>query len=210
MTIDIQTRSVLRVFLARAQRLDPQALVRLQPTGDGGRLWVMLPFGVLATMSMSMTVSEDVTVRADALSDRVRDAEATDLIAGMPRHDGQWRGGMLPDPGAQVIERLTAGECHRIGDEAATALRDAQRQAEEQQRAIGERRLRDTLLDHVALTVTVESDKHDVPVRLVVGLLRMGFAPDGTVLVRRSGRRLGLEGVHGAVWAAGGGLPLLT
>ncbi|HIW61506.1 MAG TPA: hypothetical protein H9881_03535 [Candidatus Stackebrandtia excrementipullorum] len=202
--------SDLLVFLARARRLDPHALARLQPVEGGGRAWAVLPFGVLATRVVPVAVSEDVTVRVSDLFDRARGAGGLASVEGLSRHDGQWRGGTLPDPAAPVIERMAAHECRRIGDEAGTALRAAQEQARVDQRAVGERKLRDTLLDHVALTVTAEATRYEIPVRLVVGLLRMAFAGDGPVLVRRSGRRLGLEGVHGGVWLIGGGLPLLT
>lgn len=209
MMTDTRTRTALRILLGRVRRLDPDALVRLRPDTAGGRFWALLPFGVLATKELPITVPEDITVKASDLYERTGGPIPMEPTRGLPRHDGQWRGGTLPDPTAPIIERIAAHECHRIGDDAAAALRTAQRQAVQQQRSVGERKLRDTLLDHVALTITVGADRYEVPVRLVVGLLRMGFAPEGEVRVRRSGRRLGLEGVHGAVWAAGGGLPLL-
>lgn len=205
----------LRTFLGRVNRLDPGALVRIQPVVSArdpeqqmGRLWSMLPFGVLATRVAAIGVDSDITVRVADLRNRL-DSDAVALTDSLSRHDGQWRG-VLPPPDAAVIERLDAAECHRIGQESATALREAQQQAQAGNRAVGERRLRDALLDHTALTVSVDGGQHDVPVRLVIGLLRMGFAPDGTVLVRRAGGRIGLEGRHGAAWSTGGGLPLLT
>lgn len=217
----------LRSFLGRVNRLDPGALVRIQPIDAThrdrsrrdqplSRLWSMLPFGVLATRVVPVAVDTDITVRGadlwnrlDVLAAEHRVDASQPLTDTLPRHDGQWRG-VLPPPDAAVIERLDAADCQRIGRESATALQEAQQRAQLDNRAVGQRRLRDTLLDHTALTVTVDDRRHDVSVRLVIGLLRMGFAPDGTVLVRRAGGRIGLGGRHGAAWSTGGGLPLLT
>lgn len=206
----------LRSFLGRVNRLDPGALVRIQPVDAAyddrrlSRLWSMLPFGVLATRVVAVGVDSDVTVRGVDLWNRLDEGAAADsLIGSLSRHDGQWRG-VLPPPAAAVIERLDAADCQRIGRESATALREAQQRARVDDRAVGERRLRDTLLDHIALTVTTDDRRHDIPVRLVMGLLRMGFAPEGPVVVRLAGSRVGLEGRHGAAWSTGGGLPLLT
>ncbi|GAA4900224.1 hypothetical protein LX16_0615 [Stackebrandtia albiflava] len=194
----------LRTFLARLRRLDPAALVRIRPEPDGGvRLWTVLPFHVLATRAMPGRTPGDVTVRAADLWDGL----TSDTVP--TRYDGQWRG-MLPDPAAPVIEELTAAECQRIGRQAAESLDRARDRARREGRAVGERRLRDTLLDHTAFTVATGSERHTVRLRLVIGLLRMGFAPEGPVAVRRSGDRIGLEGVHGAVWNPSAGLRMLT
>ncbi|WP_216592905.1 hypothetical protein [Verrucosispora sioxanthis] len=78
-------------------------------------------------------------------------------------------------------------------------------------RAVGQRVLRDALLDHVAVVVTPD-DEPDRPVevtqRMVQGLVRMGFLAasedssdaDG-VQVRAAGRWVGLVGPYGAIWS---------
>ncbi|HZE42098.1 MAG TPA: hypothetical protein VE172_25155, partial [Stackebrandtia sp.] len=119
-----------RAFLARTRRLDPAALVRLRPDGDDRvRWWTVLPFGVLATVSLPGHVDADVTVRA------------ADLDAALPdgplptRHDELWRGS-LPGAQATVLEEIPAAEFHRIGTAAAETLRQARG------RGVGDRRLR--------------------------------------------------------------------
>ncbi len=78
---------------------------------------------------------------------------------------------------------------------------------------MGQRALRDALLDHVAVLITPDGPPAapvEVPQRLVQGVVRMGFlgAADGspageggnTVQVRVAGRWVGLVGPHGAAW----------
>lgn len=194
--LDTSTPDDVRVFLARARRLDPGALVRLRPGGPGRvELWTVLPFAVLANLTVPGSVTADVTVRADALADRLAGG------AEPAPADHHWRGALPRDRGV-ILEELTAAECRRIGEAAATTLRQARG------KGVGDRRLRDALLDQVVLTVEVDDDRYELPLRLLIGLLRMGFAPHGTVRVRRDGTRLGLEGLAGAVWGPATGLNL--
>ncbi|MGW5671760.1 hypothetical protein ACWEVO_28055, partial [Micromonospora sp. NPDC003776] len=71
-------------------------------------------------------------------------------------------------------------------------------------RAVGQRALRDALLDHVAVVVTPDdapASPVEVPQRLVQGLVRMGFLGAGEVQVRVAGRWVGLVGPYGAAWS---------
>jgi hypothetical protein len=68
---------------------------------------------------------------------------------------------------------------------------------------VGERILRDALLDHVPIVVS--TGDAEIPVRqgLVQALLRMGFmGTDGRdqITVRVAGTWVGLAAEHGAVW----------
>ncbi|MBM0235294.1 hypothetical protein JNW91_27955, partial [Micromonospora sp. STR1_7] len=80
-------------------------------------------------------------------------------------------------------------------------------------RAVGQRALRDALLDHVAVVVTPDGPPTppvEVPQRLVQGLVRMGFlgaadspvadVAEPAVQVRVAGRWVGLVGPYGAAW----------
>ncbi|MGC1213407.1 MAG: hypothetical protein WA890_19325, partial [Micromonospora sp.] len=70
-------------------------------------------------------------------------------------------------------------------------------------RAVGQRAVRDALLDHVAVVVTPDDSpdtRVEVPQRLVQGLVRMGFVGPGAVQVRVAGRWVGLVGQYGAGW----------
>jgi hypothetical protein len=158
-------------FLARLVKLDAAALVRLRPAGGGVlALWARLPFEVLVTRRVRAGFAEDATVRA---ADLLRALES----AGPSRHarlDSQWRWPVPADPG-RVVERIPVAEVRRLGAAAETTLREAVARGV-RGRAVGERVLRDALLDHVPVVViTDDGARFDVPQRLVQAVVRMGF-----------------------------------
>ncbi|MEU4529684.1 hypothetical protein AB0F49_15775 [Micromonospora ureilytica] len=200
-------------FLARLVRLDPVAPVRLRPAGAPGRvaLWARLPWQVLVVRTVAGGsadgAAEDVTVAAAELL-----AELERGGAALPtRRDAQWRW-PLPPMQSRQVEALPVAELRRIADAAAGTLRTASEQGVAG-RAVGQRALRDALLDHVAVLITPDGAPAapvEVPQRLVQGVVRMGFlgAADGSaageggnaVQVRVAGRWVGLVGPHGAAW----------
>jgi hypothetical protein len=112
------------------------------------------------------------------------------------RHDLAWRSSLPPGPG-QILEVVPSWEFRRIARAAGDTMRAAAGSG------LGERRIRDELLDHVALIVTSEHHRDEVTVRLVQGVVQMGFlgAGDSTpVRIRRSGAWLGAEARFGCVW----------
>jgi hypothetical protein len=139
-------------------------------------------------------VARDVTVRADELLTAVGDGR--DLPA--PR-DADWRW-PLPSPSAVDVEEIPAAEVLRIAAAAADTARSALG-AGVDGRAVGSRRLRDALLDHVPIVVQAGGERVEVPQRLVQAVVRMGFVkPDGRVVVRRAGAWVSLAGEFGAAW----------
>ncbi|NBE80258.1 hypothetical protein GVV04_04480 [Micromonospora sp. NEAU-HG-1] len=240
-------------FLARLVRLDPAALVRLRPAGppappeavpptppgvpaappsgpvagaaSAGRtvLWARLPWGVLAARTVAGAGRGDVTVAARELLAAL--AAGEDALPA--RRDAQWRW-PLPPSTSRPVEVLPAGELWRIAEAAAGTLRDAAAHGVGG-RAVGQRVLRDALLDHVAVVVTPDDPPGppvEVAQRLVQGLVRMGFLgrPDpgvdtpvapvagaplplavgatrGDVQVRVAGQWVSLVGPYGAVWS---------
>ncbi|MEU5724383.1 hypothetical protein [Micromonospora sp. NPDC047738] len=187
-------------FLARLVRLDPATLVRLRPVPGVGRtaLWARLPWGVLVVRTVTGTAPGDVTVAAGELL-----AELSAGGAALPRRrDDGWRW-PLPPPASRAVESLPAEDVRRIAAAAAGTLREAARHGVAG-RAVGQRALRDALLDHVAVVVTPD-DAPDAPVevpqRLVQGLVRMGFVGTGDIRVRVAGRWVGLVGPYGAAWS---------
>ncbi|WBB66838.1 hypothetical protein [Micromonospora sp. WMMD812] len=195
-------------FLARLVRLEPAAPVRLRPV-DAGRvaLWARLPWQVLVvrTVAGPGPRAGDVSVAAaELLAELERSGPALP-----PRRDAQWRW-PLPPSVSRPVEALPAVELWRIAHAAAGALRDATEHGVAG-RAVGQRALRDALLDHVAVLVTPDdapSAPVEVPQRLVQGLVRMGFVgppeaprPPADVQVRVAGRWVGLVGPYGAVWS---------
>jgi hypothetical protein len=213
-------------YLVRLLRLDPTALVRLRPAvvapdADGARdaadatpagagtggapigLWARLPFGVLVTRQVRGPLAEDATVRAAELLARLTDpaGSGSDLPV---RRDADWRWPLPSGPGT-VVERLPAGEIQRLGAAAETTLREAVAGGV-RGRAVGERMLRDALLDHVSVVVTTDAGARvEVPQRLVQAVVRMGFlgTPGATppdVAVRVAGDWVALACAYGSAW----------
>ncbi|MEH0973447.1 hypothetical protein V6U77_20200 [Micromonospora sp. CPCC 205546] len=197
-------------FLARLVRLERAAPVRLRSSGAAGRtaLWGRLPWGVLVVRTVAGDGPGDATVAAGELL-----AELSAGGTGLPtRRDEQWRW-PLPPAASRRVETLPAGELRRIAAAAAGALRDASAHGVGG-RAVGQRALRDALLDHVPVVVTPDDppgEPVEVTQRMVQGLVRMGFLgaagePTGTggggdVQVRTAGRWVGLVGPYGAIWS---------
>jgi hypothetical protein len=135
-----------------------------------------------------------VTVRAKELFDVVR-AGGDRLPAAV---DAQWRWPLPPHAGAPV-EELPAAEVRRVADAAAKVVRDAIAEGVGG-RAVGTRRIRDAMLDHVPFVIDHEGVRFDVPQRQVQGLVRMGFLGADPVAVRRAARWTGLTATHGSCW----------
>jgi hypothetical protein len=157
-------------FLARLTRLDATAVVRLRRSGTRTALWARLPWDVLVTREVAGSGPVDVTV------------SAAELLAGLagddpdlpPLRDGQWRW-PLPPAGGSAVEPVATAELSRLAQAAAGTLRTAATHGVAG-RAVGQRALRDALLDHVALVITRSpGDAVEVPQRLVQAVFRMGF-----------------------------------
>lgn len=223
-------RAAVAQFLSRLLRLDARAVVRLRPAeppgppngaepgngagpGDGaepgagaGSVWAMLPFRVLVGRSLTVAPPGDVTVLA---ADLAAWLQAPD---GPPptRRDEAWRW-PLPPPDAQVVERIPAAEVARLAGAAARTVRTAIAEGVGG-RSVGERALRDALLDHVAIVVTTDDQERlEVPQRMVQGLVRAGLLADSpgvttdtlradSVTVRRAMGWIGLSSRYGSAW----------
>ncbi|MEV6488295.1 hypothetical protein AB0M20_06620 [Actinoplanes sp. NPDC051633] len=186
-------------FLARVVRLDRAAPVRLRSAGARTALWARLPWEVLVTREVDGPGPGDVTVSASALLANL----SADRTALPPARDADWRW-PLPPVGAAVVETIATAELGRLASAAAGTLREVTGGG--LGRAVGQRMVRDALLDHVALVVTpAEGEPIEVPQRLVQAASRMGFlgrsevdAPDTRVYVAK--RWLGLSAPYGVAW----------
>jgi hypothetical protein len=187
-------------FLARLIRLDPAAPVRLRAARGRTALWAHLPWDVLVTREVAGDGPADATVAA---------AELLSTLAGggeqLPsRRDAQWRW-PLPPASAETVESVAGAELARLAAAAAGTLREVAAGALGE-RSIGQRAVRDALLDHVALTVTpATGEPVEVPQRLVQAVSRMGFlGPEGVdgpeTRVRTAGRWVGLSAPYGVAW----------
>lgn len=192
-------------FLARLRRLDPAALVRIRPDGPGRlALWARLPWEVLVTRVVAGSSTADAAVSAGALLAVLRAGD----VPLPPRLDARWRWA-LPAGGGRTVEVLPAAQVRRLGLAAERAVRAAAAGGVAG-RAVGERAVRDALLDHEAIVVESMSgstlDRIAVPQRLVQAVLRMGFlgsrddSPQSSVRVLAVGRFVGLAAEYGIAW----------
>lgn len=205
MTVTAASRADAGAYLARLLRFDPAALVRLRPVGPGRvELWSMVPFGVLVARRVGADIDRDVTVSAGELLRTLTDPPGPEPA----RRDAAWRW-PLPPARVPVIDEVPAAEIIRVATAASATLRAAATQGVAG-RGVGERAVRDALLDHVPIVVTGEGGiRVDVPQRLVQAVVRMGFIPgidghvtDGEILVtvRSFAGWIGLDGSYGSAW----------
>jgi hypothetical protein len=192
-------------FLARLVRLDPGALARVRPVGDGvAELWAMLPFGVLVVRRVAADLTTDTTVAAAELLNTLSDDSSTSIH----RRDESWRW-PLPPTRSETVEQIPAGEIMSVATAAERTLRMAVTEGVGGRR-VGERVVRDALLDHIAIVATgQDGTRAEVPLRLVQALVRMGFVPriddlvtqsETSVTVRIARDWVGLEGSYGSAW----------
>lgn len=184
-------------FLARLIRLDPGALVRLRASGSRTALWARLPWDVLVTREVDGRGPDDATVSAaELLAILAQDGDR------LPeRRDAQWRW-PLPPPAAETVESVASAEISKLAAAAAGTLREVTTGGLAG-RAVGQRVVRDALLDHVALVVT--PGPVEVPQRLIQAVSRMGFlGPESAELpdtrIRVAGRWVGLSAPYGVAW----------
>jgi hypothetical protein len=187
-------------FLARLTRLDPAAPVRLRSTRSRTALWARLPWDVLVTREVAGEGPGDVTVAAAELLAVLARGDSELPV----RRDAQWRW-PLPPPTSRVVESVATAELSRLAAAAAGTLREVTTEGLAG-RAVGQRAVRDALLDHVAMVVTpATGEPVDVPQRLIQAVSRMGFlgpadADVGDSRVCVSGRWVGISSPYGVAW----------
>jgi hypothetical protein len=188
-------------FLARLVRLDPGAPVRLRSNAGRVALWAHLPWDVLVTREVAGRGPDDATVSATDLLSVL--AAGGDQLP--ERRDAQWRWPLPPSAG-ETVESVSRAELTRLAAAAAGTLREVAAGGLAG-RAIGQRAVRDALLDHVALVVDPPAGGGpvEVPQRLVQAISRMGFlGPDRVdgpeTRVRVAGRWVGLSAPYGVAW----------
>ena len=177
-------------FLARLVRLNPDALVRLRD----GEIWGLVPWKVLVARTGVVSVGI-LTVRASAWLDQGGDP------ALLERQDVRWRNRVPVEP-PTVRETMPTGVVRRLGQAAEETLRTTAEHGIHG-RAVGSRKLRDALLDHVPIVVTTDEGEWRVPQRLVQAVLRAGLLVDddeSEVRVVSSGEWTGLDTDAGFAW----------
>jgi hypothetical protein len=174
-------------------------------------LWARLPWGVLVTRQVAAGgAPEDRTVAGtELLAALGQDAVLSNAV--LSNRDSQWRW-PLPSGTGVVLETIPADEIQRLGAAAARTLHTAGTSGVAGQ-AVGERALRDALLDHVPIVVDDDGGRRiEVSQRLVQAVLRMGFlgpSPGGVapgVSVCVTGGWVGLAAGYGTAWRQNDGL----
>jgi hypothetical protein len=205
-------------FLARLTRLDPAALVRLRPMAADAAgtprigLWARLPWDVLVTRTIRGELVGDATVGAADLLARV-EASGSGGVDPPARRDRDWRWPVPPDAG-RAVETVAAAELRAVATAAAGTLREAAASGVDG-RSVGERAVRDALLDHVAIVVTHGGgERVEVTQRLVQAVARMGFLgpprvsgsdAEGVAQIRLAGRWVGIAAPYGTAWSRSSG-----
>jgi hypothetical protein len=170
--VDAAERDDLGVFVARAVRLDAQAVVRLRPR-DGGLLdvWVATPFDVLATRTVVANVTPgDVTVSGNELLAALAVAR-DDLVDPGPPMDLMWRSALPPAQGWNEVDRLPAAVVADLADRGLAVAREN----------VGPHGTPPaSLLDQHVLTVSGDGFEVKVPLRCLFALSGMGFLGNGS------------------------------
>lgn len=191
---DPNERDDLGVFVARAVRLDSQAVVRLR--GAFGRLhaWVDTPFDALVTRSMRGEVRpDDLTVKGTDLLAAV--AVGGDSMVDPGRaQDARWRCSLPPDRGWREIDQVPAEVLADLADRGAALARANPGPHGSPPSA---------LLDQKVITVSGGGFDVEVPLRCLFALSGLGFvggrAAAETVRVWATDSWLRLDARYGAV-----------
>ncbi|MFC5287418.1 hypothetical protein ACFPM7_10180 [Actinokineospora guangxiensis] len=191
---DPAERENLGAFVARAVRLDQQAVVRLRARGDGAvEAWVSTPFDVLATRSARAELTPtDVTVAAPDLLAGLAVARDDSIDPGHPR-DMQWRSPLPPAKHWQVVDHVPAKTIAELADKGLAVAREN----------VGPQGTPPaSLLDQTVLTVEGDGLAVKVPLRCLFALSGMGFLaePDDThIRITATDAWMRLDARYGAV-----------
>lgn len=171
----------LRLFAARLSRFDPAAPIRLKE----GWAWGRLPWDVLVRIAIDDPATVDHVIDATSLE---------------KRPDADWRVA-LPPAAQKVVEVVPAAVIKSAADAAAQTLREVT-SGGLAGRAVGQRVVRDALLDHVVITGRSDTDglEFSVSQRLVQGIVRMRLLDGDNVDVLVAGPWTGLGTSLGSAW----------
>lgn len=187
-------RANLAAFVARAVRLDAQALVRLR-SREGGvvEAWTATPFDVLATRAIHATVTPaDVTVSGNELLAGLTVARADVVDAGPPR-DLLWRTELPALGGWSYVDDVPASVLTELTDRGLTVAREN----------VGPQGTPPaSLLEQPVLTVSNGDLDLKVQLRCLFALSGMGFTGadnDDVVRVSATDSWLRMDARYGAV-----------
>ncbi|CRK55352.1 FIG00820499: hypothetical protein [Alloactinosynnema sp. L-07] len=191
---DPSERDDLGAFVARAVRLDQQAVVRLRGR-EGGLIdaWVATPFDVLATRTARGSVEpNDITVFGNELLAGLAVVRSERFDPG-PSRDMQWRSALPPTQHWQMVDSIPARAVSELTDKGLAVAREN----------VGPQgNPPASLLDQSVLTVTGDGLEIKVPLRCLFALSGMGFLTDGddeNIRVTATDSWMRLDARYGAV-----------
>ncbi|MGH3754266.1 MAG: hypothetical protein ACRDRP_16535 [Pseudonocardiaceae bacterium] len=188
-------RDDLGVFVARAVRLDGDALVRLRRAGDGRvHAWVVTPFDTLVTRSVRGAVRPgDLTVGGPDLLTALA-VVGTAVVDPGTAQDARWRSALPPEQGWREVDQVPAEVLADLVGQGAAVARDNPGPHGAPPAA---------LLDQKVITVSGAGFAVGVPLRCLFALSGMGFvgghAAAETVRVSATDSWLRLDARYGAV-----------
>ncbi|MPY78547.1 MAG: hypothetical protein GEV04_08635 [Actinophytocola sp.] len=170
---DAAERENLAAFVARAVRLDGQAVVRLRQRETPGVLdaWTMTPFDVLATRGVRGEIEpRDVTVSGNELLAALTVAGGERMDPG-PSRDLLWRSDLPMSGTWQHVDDLPASVVSEVTERGVDVVRDN----------VGPQGTPPaSLLDQPVLTVSSDSFDLKVQLRCLFALSGMGFTGEGS------------------------------
>ncbi|MGH3900902.1 MAG: hypothetical protein ACRDTA_22190 [Pseudonocardiaceae bacterium] len=187
-------RDDLGAFVARAVRLDGDAIVRLCSGHGRVHAWVVTPFDTLVTRSVRGAVGpDDLTVRGSELLPAVTVVGAAVVDPGQVQ-DALWRSALPPAQGWREVDQVPAEVLADLADQGAAVARDNPGPHGAPPAA---------LLDQKVITVSGAGFDVGVPLRCLFALSGMGFvgghAAAETVRVSATDSWLRLDARYGAV-----------
>ncbi|PPK69010.1 hypothetical protein V5P93_001384 [Actinokineospora auranticolor] len=191
---DPADRDDLGAFVARAVRLDQQAVVRLRARDEGlVDAWVATPFDVLATRTARGEITpSDTTVSGTELLTALAVVRGAELDPG-PSRDLLWRSALPPTRHWQVVDHLPAKAVAELADKGIAVARE---------NTGPQGTPPASLLDQTVLTVTGDGLEIKVPLRCLFALSGMGFLTDSDddhIRVTATDSWLRLDARYGAV-----------
>jgi hypothetical protein len=192
---DPAERDDLGAFVARAVRLEPQAVVRLRNRAGGELVdaWVATPFDALATRTVAGHLEpSDVTVSGSDLLMGLAVVRSATVDPG-PAKDLMWRSALPPTAGWLPVDRLPGSVVSGLADEGVAVARE---------NAGPHGTPPASLLDQTVITVSGSGLDVKVPLRCLFALSGMGFlgtAEEDEVRVTATDSWLRIDARFGAI-----------
>lgn len=180
-------------FAGRVTRWDATGPIRLKTDGELVRLWATTPFDTLATRAVRAAVTpSDVTVHAGNLLSGLA-IDGADRVDPGPAIDSSWRSQLPPPRGWITVDDIPAAVLAELADQGVEQAKNNPGPAGGASTA---------LLDSEAMMVSGNGMRVIIPMRMLLALSGMGFAPpvpDELVRVSATDAWVRIDARYGAV-----------